>query len=287
MLLLLAALLLAAPDTASQTDDADSEETTTAADREERLDDAEAEEPEDAAPEHAAAKERAAEAAFTVAAGTRGERRIELSAKTSKDGLSFSLGAVESGGPRADQRQELVAGFEAGPLRIEGRFVPWSSGLLRASGEVAVHFEQVGLILGARTAKFGRYEMKSGGVRLELERSFGETLHAGVTGSVWMLSLDAPKSADAWNAYAKNTLDWAQRWETATWVSKDLGVVALIPALSISQPPQPGALEARGSLGLEVQVGQAKLRAEAGTAKLWPQEQWLFDLSAGMTMALY
>jgi hypothetical protein len=287
MLLLLAALLLAAPDTASQTDDADSEEATANPSASSNDEAPEAEEPEAAEPSHEPEKERAAEAAFTVAAGTRGERRIELSAKTSKDGLSFSLGAVESGGPQADQRQELVAGFEAGPLRIEGRFVPWSSGLLRAGGEVAVHFAPVGLVLGARTAKFGRYEMKGGGARIELERSFAETLHAGVTGSVWILSLDAPKSADAWNAYAKNTLDWAQRWETAAWVSKDLGMVALVPAFSVSQPPQAGALEARGSLGLEVQIGQAKLRAEAGTAKLWPQEQWLFDLSAGMTMALY
>jgi hypothetical protein len=125
------------------------------------------------------------------------------------------------------------------------------------------------------------------GARLELERAFGETLHAGVTGSIWMLSLDAPKSRDAWGSYAKSTLDWGQRWETAAWVSKDLGAVALVPAASVAQPPQAGALEARASLGLELQVGQARLRAEAGTAKLWPQAQWLFDLSAGMTMALY
>jgi hypothetical protein len=295
MLLLLAALLLAAPDTAAQTDDADAEETTSTADAEPEHDDAESKpEHEDAEaadadaaePEHAAS-ERAAEAAFTVAAGTRGERRIELSAKTSKAGLSFSLGAVESGGPQADQRQELVAGFQAGPLHVEGRFVPWSSGLLRAAGEVGVHFEPVGLILGARTAKFGRYQLQGGGARLELESSSGETLHAGLTGSIWVLSLDAPKTGDAWNSYAKSTLDWAQRWETSAWASKDIGAVALVPAFSISQPPQPGALEARASLGVELQLGQTKLRVEGGTAKLWPQEQWLFDLSAGMTMALY
>jgi hypothetical protein len=283
MLLILAALLLAAPDTAAQTDDADSEDaaaekppgTGTAPDTEEPEGEAE--------PEHA----RAAEASFIVAAGTRGERRIEISARTSKDKLSFSLGAVESGGPDADQRQELIASVEAGPLKVEGRFVPWSSGLLRAAAEAGVHFGPLGLILGGRTASYGRYEMRGGGARLEWETALAETLHAGMTGSIWMLALEAPKSADAWGSYAKNTLDWAQRWEAAAWASKDLGAVSLAPAFSLSQPPQPSALEARGSLGLEVQIGQAKLRAEAGAAKLWPQEQWLFDLSAGMSMALY
>jgi hypothetical protein len=280
MLLLLATLLSAAPDTASQTDDADSEEAVekpaeTAPETEEPSDDPE--------PEHA----RAAEAAFIVAAGTRGERRIEISAKTSKDKLSFSLGAAETGGPDADQRQELIASVEAGPLKVEGKFVPWSSGLLRAAAEAAVHFGTLGLVLGGRTASYGPYEMRGGGARLEWETALAETLHAGMTGSVWVLALDAPKSADAWGSYAKSTLDWAQRWEAAAWASKDLGAVALAPAFSLSQPPQAGALEARGSLGLEVQIGQAKLRAEAGAAKLWPQEQWLFDLSAGMSMALY
>jgi hypothetical protein len=288
MLLLLAALLLAAPDTASsQTDDADSEDPADqpalTAPRDEPANTAEPEPDEGADPEH----ERAAEAAFTVAAGTRGERRVEVLAKTSKDGLSFSLGAVESGGPDADQRQELIAGMEAGALRIEGKFVPWSAGLLRAAGEAGVHFGPLGLILSGRAAAFGRYEMKGGGARLELETAFNEALHAGLTGSVWVLALEAPKIPDAWGTFAKNTLDWAQRWEASAWASKDLGAFALAPAFSVSQPPQPGAMEARGSLGLELQVGQAKLRAEAGAAKLWPQEQWLFDLSAGMTMALY
>ena len=278
MLLLLATLLSAAPDTASQTDDADNDEavsTETAPDAQEPADDPE--------PDHA----RAAEAAFIVAAGTRGERRIEISARTSKDKLSFSLGAAETGGPDAEQRQELIASVEAGPLKVEGRFVPWSSGLLRAAAEAAVHFGPLGLVLGGRTASYGRYEMRGGGARLEWETALAETLHAGMTGSVWVLALDAPKTADAWSSYAKGTLDWAQRWEAAAWASKDLGVVSLAPAFSVSQPPQPSALEARGSLGLEVQIGQAKLRAEAGAAKLWPQEQWLFDLSAGMSMALY
>jgi hypothetical protein len=287
MPLLLAALLLAAPDTASsQTDDADSEEAAEQPVLSEPPDDEPAAEPQPgdgAAPE----QERAAEAAFTVAAGTRGERRIEVLAKTSKDGLSFSLGAVESGGPDADQRQELIAGMEAGALRIEGKLVPWSAGLLRAAAEAGIHFGPLGLVLGGRAAAFGRYQMKGGGARLELETAVNEALHAGLTGSVWVLALEAPKIPDAWGTFAKNTLDWAQRWEASAWASKDLGAISLAPAFSVSQPPQPGALEARGSLGLELQVGQAKLRAEAGAAKLWPQEQWLFDLSAGMTMALY
>jgi hypothetical protein len=285
MLLILATLLLAAPDTASQadaasqTDDADTEDDAAA----EKAPETEMEEPDEAEPETS----RAAEAAFIVAAGTRGERRIEISAKTTKDKLSFSLGAVESGGPDADQRQELIAGVEAGPLKVEGRFVPWSSGLLRAAAEAGVHFGAFGFVLGGRTATYGRYEMRGAGARLELETAPAETLHAGLTGSIWVLELDAPKSADAWGSYAKTTLDWAQRWEAAAWASKDLGAIAVAPAFSLSQPPQPSALEARGSLGLEVQIGQAKLRAEAGAAKLWPQEQWLFDLSAGMSMALY
>jgi hypothetical protein len=267
VLLLVASLLIA--DTAAWVADPPSEE------------DAQATEDEAAAPA------RTAEASCAVAAGTRGERHVELGAKTARDGLGFSLGAVESGGPQAAQRQELIAGFDAGPLRGEGRFVPWSSGLLRVAGEVGVHFDSLGLVLDARTASFGRMQMRAFGARVEYETSFLETWHAGGSAAATALSLDAPVSADPWNLYARSTLDWAQRFEASAWLAHDLGPVSLAPGLSFAQPPQESAFEVRGSLAVEWEIGAAKVRAEAGVARLWPSEQLLFDLGAGVTMQLY
>jgi hypothetical protein len=242
----------------------------------------EVDEPEAAAEQPA----RTGEASLAVAAGTRGERRIEIGAKTARDGLAFALGAVESGGPWAQQRQELMAGFEVGPLRAEGRFVPWSSGLLRVAGEAGFHFETLALVLDARTASFGRMQMTGFGARLDWEPELAETWHAGASAAVTALSLNAPPSADPWSSYARSTLDWAQRWEASAWVAHDLGGVSLAPGLAVAQPPQDGSFEVRGSFALEMEVGPARLRAEAGVARLWPA-QVLIDLSAGVTMQLY
>jgi hypothetical protein len=84
------------------------------------------------------------------------------------------------------------------------------------------------------------------------------------------------------------TLDWCQRWDAGVWVARDIGPVALTPSFALSQPPQNGAYEARGSLAVEVDLGPARLRADAGAARLFgPEQMWMFDVSAGVTMSLH
>jgi hypothetical protein len=229
---------------------------------------------------------RTAEASCSVAAGTIGERHIEVAARTLRDGVGFALGAVEMGGPGSAQRQELMAGVSLGVFKAEARFVPWSSGLLRVSGEAGVHFDTLGLILVGHTASIGKTSMQAAGARVEYENSFDEQWHYGASAGASALSLDAPKSKDAWGAYSKSTLDWVSRWDVSAWVSRDLGSFSLSPSASVAQPPQDGAFEIRGALALEIQLGAAKIRAESGVARLWP-DQVLFDVSAGVTMQLY
>ena len=56
------------------------------------------------------------------------------------------------------------------------------------------------------------------------------------------------------------------------------------PSGSLSQAPT--SMEARGALGIEVQIGPAKLRAEAGAARLFDARMWLFDLTGAIALAL-
>ncbi len=230
---------------------------------------------------------RTAEASVRASASTRGEGRAEVSARASADGVALAIGATESAGVKAPQRQELFLGIEAGPVRGEARVVPQLAGLLRIAAELGVHSETWGLVLGGRASSLGATQMRALGARLEVEGQLREELHAGASATAWALQLDAPPSADPWTRYGMATLDWCQRWEAGVWAATDLGLVALTPSLSISQPPQDGAYEARGSLAVEVQLGPAKLRVDAAAAHLWAREQmWMVEVTAGVTMSL-
>jgi hypothetical protein len=230
---------------------------------------------------------RTAEASVRAAASSRGEGRAEVSARASADGVALTIGASESASIKAPQRQEILFGIEAGPLRGEARVVPQLAGLLRIAAELGVHSGTWGLVLGGRASSLDATEMRAVGVRLEVEGQLAEELHAGASAAVWALQLDAPPSADPWTRYGMATLDWCQRWEAGVWAARDLGPVSLTPSLSVSQPPQEGAYEARGSLAVEVQLGPAKLRVDAGAARLWAMEQmWMVDVTAGVTMSL-
>ena len=228
---------------------------------------------------------QAASASAAASGGSRGERRAELGARAGGEDFAIALGASESAGPQAPQREELLAGVEAGVVRGELRVVPGSAGLLRIAGEAGVHFETWGLVLGARSGSLGRMRLRSAGARVELERELAEQLHGGVSGALWLLELDAPRSRDPWNAWGRATLDWPQRWETGAWLSREVGIVSIAPSLSLSQPPD--GFEARSSIGVEVQIGPAKLRAEGAAAKQWGKtELWMFEVSAGVTLTL-
>jgi hypothetical protein len=195
------------------------------------------------------------------------------------------LGASESAGPQAAQREELMTGVEVGAVKGELRVVPGSAGLFRVAGEAGVHFETWGLVLGARTASIGRMRLRAASARLELERELADNLHGGIDAALWLLQLDAPRSTDPWNLYGRSTLDWPQRWESSAFISREIGIVSLAPSLSISQPPS--GWEGRASLAVEVQIGPAKLRGEAAAAKQWGRtDLWMFDVSAGLTLTL-
>lgn len=228
---------------------------------------------------------QAASASAAASGGTRGERRAEVGARAAGDDFAFALGAAESSGPQAARREELIAAVEASAVKGELRVVPGSARLFRIAGEAGVHFETWGLVLGARTGSIGRMRLRAAFARLELERELGDNLHGGMSAAVWLLQLDAPRSTDPWNLYGRSTLDWPQRWESGAWISRELGIVSLAPSLSFSQPPS--GWEARASLGVEVQIGPAKLRGEAAAAKQWGKtDLWMFDVSAGLTLTL-
>ncbi len=224
----------------------------------------------------------AADFALLSGFGTRGERRVEASAHAASEGLGLALGAASSEGPQAPQRQELLAGVEAGAFKASLRAVPQAAGLSLWAGEAGVHFESVSLVLGGRTGALGRMQLRGAGARVEVESE-----HAGASASVWALQLDAPSRRDPWTAWGNATLDWAQRWELSAWASQDfLEAFSLSPSVSLSQPAEAG-FEARAGVEVEVPLGAVKLRAAGSVAKMWPQELWMLDLTLGVAISLY
>lgn len=233
-----------------------------------------------------AAGDPAADFSLTAAAGTRGERRAEAVAHASSGELALTLGAADFEGPQAPRRQEVLLGAQAGVLRGELRAVPGSSGLSRIAAELGVHFETLGLILGARTAALGRTQLRGASARVELEGQLLDSLRAGFAASAWALQLDAHSPRNPWTSWGSATLDWAQRWETGAWVSFDVGeLLSLAPSLSVAQSAQPGVFEARAALAVEVPLGPVKLRAEPAISRQWPQA-WMLNFTAGVTLAL-
>src|SRR6266571_4064922 len=111
----------------------------------------------------------AADFALLAGAGSRGERRVEATEHAAAERFGLTLGASESEGPQSPQRQEVLLGAETGVLKGEVRVVPQSAGLLRIGAETGVHFESVGLVLGARTASLGLTQLHGAGARVEVE----------------------------------------------------------------------------------------------------------------------
>ena len=229
----------------------------------------------------------AAEFSFTAIAGSRGERRAEAIARATGRDLTLILGAADFGGLTTPERQEVIFGAQRGVIRGDARLVPESGGLFRAGAELGVHFETVGLILGARTAALGNTQLRGAGARLELESELTQGLRGGFSGSAWALQLDSPSSRNAWFRWGSTTLDWAQRWEAGLWLSREFGeLLSLAAAFCVSQPAQPDTYEARGALSLEVPLGAVKLRAESALARQWPT-LWMIDLTVGVAMSVY
>lgn len=229
----------------------------------------------------------AADFALLAGAGTRGERRVEAVAHAASEEFGLTLGASTSEGAQAPQRQEVLFGAESGVVKGELRVVPDSAGLVRIAGEAGVHFETIGLILGARTASLGRMELRGAGARLEIEGQLDEELRAGIGASAWALQLDGGARVEPWTAWGNATLDWAQRLEVGAWISRELFEgFSIAPSISLSQPAQAG-FEARTGVEIELPAGPLKLRAAASVAKMWPQELWMADLTVGVTMTLY
>lgn len=227
-----------------------------------------------------------AEFSFAAGAGTRGERRAEAVARASSGEFALTLGAADFAGPDAPLRQEILFGAQLSALRAEFRAVPPSEGMQRLSAELGVHFEPVGLVLGARTATLGSAQLQGAFARLELEGQIAEDVRAGLALSGWALQLDARTPRSAWMAWGNGTLDWAQRLEAGLWLSREFGeLFSLTPALSVAQSAQAGVYEARASLSLEVPLGPLKLRAEPAVARQWP-EMWMFDLTAGIALTM-
>jgi hypothetical protein len=223
----------------------------------------------------------AAEASLDAGLGLHGERRAAISARAGEEDLRISLGAAQFSGLQAPERQELSVSAETPLFRGELKVVPLSAGLLRLAAEVGVHSETMGLTLAARAASLGRTNLRAIGARAELEGKLAEGVRAGGSATVWALQLDAPPSADPWAAYGAATLDWAERWETGAWISKELGDVSLTPGLSAAQTT---ALEARASLTAEIQLGPVKLRVEAALGRARSALQG--DVACGLTLAL-
>src|SRR5437763_17131701 len=107
----------------------------------------------------------AGEVAASAAGSSRGEQRAEVTAKLD----DVSLGVAESEGPSAARREELIATARDGMLKGEFHLVPGSAGMFRAAAEAGVHFEPVGLVLGARTVSLARMQLRAVAARLELE----------------------------------------------------------------------------------------------------------------------
>ena len=228
----------------------------------------------------------AADFALLSAFGSRGERRIEAVAHAASEDFGLTLGAASSEGPQAPQRQEVLAGFDAGVFKSELRAVPDTAGLTRVAAEAGVHFESIGLVLDARTASLGRTSLRGAGARLEVEGQLTEDVSAGFSASAWALQLDAPSRHDPWTAWGDATLDWAQRWELSAWASRDFfDAVSLSPSLSFSQPAEAG-FEASAGLEAEVPLGPVKLRLLGSVARMWPQELWMIGVTLGVTMGI-
>lgn len=212
----------------------------------------------------------AAEVAASASGSSRGERRAEVSFRM--DGLAF--GAAQTEGAQAPLRTEILLGAESETLKAELRVVPGSAGLFKAAGELGVHFAPLGLILAARSASLGRYQLRAVGARLEMEKELFEGVHAGAAAAAWALSLEAPKGGNPWHTYGGATLDWPESWELSLWVE----------SVSLALAGSPQGLHGRAALGAEVTLGPVKLRAEAGAQRLFAEKLLLFDLTCGASV---
>ena len=212
----------------------------------------------------------AAEIGVAGSGSSRGETRAEVTMRA--EGLAF--GAAELEGAAAPRRTELLFGAEEDWFRGEVRVVPGTAGLFKIAGEAAAHFESLGLILSARSAGIGKYQLRAAGARIELEKEISGHFRAGASASAWALSLEAPKTKDPWSSYGRATLDWPESWEVGAWFES--------ASMSLSGSPQ--GLQSRGAIGDEVAVGPVKLRAEAGLQRLFAQGLLLFDLTAGLAI---
>lgn len=251
---------------------------------------------EDATP---ASRERAASVAFRaldtslqVTAGRQGERRIEAMARAAAGELTVVLGAETLASDRAPERRGAIVGVELSSggfdWEAELRAMPQAAASSRVAGRVGVRGGLLSLSLAARAESLGGKRLRAAGAAVELEAPLAEAWSGALSASAWATELveDRAASRDPWGAFGAATLDWAERWELSGSLKRQLGPVSIAPAVALGQPAQPGALSARASLAVEVQLGPARVTAAAAGGHLWPSGLWIADATAGLSWRL-
>lgn len=245
--------------------------------------------------EHEDAEPRSLDTSLETAAGRMGERHTELVVRARSGDVTIVAGAETLASDRAPERRAAILGAELarGDLSWEGelRTAPQAAGLSRLAARVAVHGDSAGLSLLGRDETLHGVRLRAAGLALDLERPIDTAgCRLSLSASAWATDLSAPaqaasgrRSHDPWSAFGAATLDWAQRWELAVAAKRRLGPLTIAPGLGVAQPAQDGAYAARASLGLEAQVGPARLALSTALAHLWPEGLWLTDATLGVS----
>ena len=262
---------------------------------------------------------RSLETTLESVAGRTGERRIELTVRARIGNISLFVGGESFASDLAPERRGAILGaaFAHGTLSFEGelRAAPQSEGMSRVLARLGVQGEVAALSLHGRDETLRGARLRAAGLALELDQPVNADLRVLLSASAWLNALQtasaskvlnpaplsssrnaatatrshrvpspAPVAAvDPWGSFGAATLDWAQRWEMSLSVKRRLGPISLSPCIGVAQPAQDGAYSARASLGLETQLGPARLSVGAAVAHLWPADLWLADAMLGIT----
>ncbi len=233
--------------------------------------------------------------AFSVqaGAGSRGDERVEVSARAQLGEGALLIGAETTQGPRSPERTGIVAGvdysFEPIELHGELRAVPPSVELARTSVELGARREgkagAIGLALFGRSARLRDSALQSAGMQLEAELNASSVLRLGARAAAWATSLSGPAldAAEPWSSFGDATLEWTERWEVQAWTRLTLGRFALTPQFVFAQPAQEGQWAARAGLQLEANLGPLCVSLEGTAAQEWPRLLSLTGLALGLT----
>ncbi len=244
--------------------------------------------------EHEDDEPRSLDTSLESAAGRMGERHVELVARARSGEVTLVVGAETLASDRAPERRAVILGFELarGDLSWEGelRTAPQAAGLARLVARLGMHGDFAGLSLLGRDETLHGTRLRAAGLALDLDRPLDSGWRLALSASAWATDLSAPpqvgggrRSRDPWSAFGAATLDWAQRWELSLSAKHTLGPLSIAASLGVAQPAQDGAYAARASLGLETQLGPARLALSVALAHLWPADLWLADAMLGIS----